>query len=109
MPSFGPRPQGFEDGGVHTIEGLFAHHMSVIVGPAPNHGIELGDHIRRGSLLVGLHDLPDLTQECLDILSGGLDQQFARVLAYVLAQKIEAVLDVREVGFLWGEFQSALA
>ena len=83
--------------------------MSVIVGPAPNHRVDLGDHIRRGSLLVGLHDFPDLTQECLDILSGGLDQQFARILAYVLAQEIEAVLNVRDMGFLRGEFQSALA
>ena len=91
------------------IEGLLAHHMPVIIGPTPSHGVELGNQIRRCSLLIGLHDLPDLTEELFDILSGGFDQQFARVLAHVLAQEIEAVLNVRDMGFLRGEFQSALA
>jgi hypothetical protein len=34
MSSFGPRPQDLEDGGVHGVEGHFAYHMAVIVGPA---------------------------------------------------------------------------
>ena len=91
------------------IEGLFAHHVPVIVGPAPNHGVELGDQIRRCGLLIGLHDLPDLAEECLDILSGGFDQKFTRVLTYILAQKIEAVLDVCDAGFLRRQFQTAFA
>jgi hypothetical protein len=62
MPPFGPRPQRFEDGSVHLIEGCLAHHMPVIVGPAPDHGVELGNQIRRCGLFVGLHDLPDFTK-----------------------------------------------
>lgn len=101
MPPFGPRPQRFEDGSVHLIEGCLTHHMPVIVGPTPDHGVKLGNQIRRCGLLVGLHDLLDFTEECFDILPGGFDQEFARVLAYMLAQEIEAGLDVRDPGFLW--------
>ena len=72
MPPFGPRPQHLEDGGVHLIEGHFACHMPVIVGPASDNGVELGNQIRRCGLLVGLHDLPDFTEECFDTRLGRL-------------------------------------
>jgi hypothetical protein len=82
--------------------------MPVIVGPASNHRVKLGDEIARGGLPVGLHDVPDFTEECFDILSGGFDEKFSRVLAYMLAQKIEADLNVRDAGFLRGQLQIAL-
>ena len=84
-------------------------HMAVIVGPAPDHRVELGYQIDRGGLLVRLHDFPDVPQECFDLLSGWFDKEFTSVLPDVLSQKIEAVLDVGNVGFLRGEFQSAFA
>ena len=85
MPSFGPRPQPREDGGVHVVEGDFARHMAVIVGPAPDHRIELGYQIGRSGLFVRLHDFPDFPQECFDILLGWFDEELASVLPYVLS------------------------
>src|SRR6266699_451109 len=96
MPSFGPRPQYLEDGGVHVVEGYFARHMAVIVGPAPDHRIELGYQLGRCGLLVCLHDLPDFPEECFDILPGWFDEELTSVLPHMLSQKIEAVLNVRD-------------
>ena len=89
------------------MEGYLAHHVAMIGGAAPDHGVELGYQIACCSLLVGLHDLPDFTEECLHILPGWFDEQFTSVLAYLLSQKIKAILDMRNAGFVWGEFQSA--
>jgi hypothetical protein len=83
-----------------VIEGPFAYHMPVIVGPTPDEGVELGYQRCGCGLFVDLHDLPDFPEECLHILPGGFDQKFSRVLTYMLAQKIEAVLNVRDAGFL---------
>ena len=85
MPSFGPRPQHREDGGVHMVEGDFACHMAVIVGPAPDDRIELGYQIGRGGLFVRLHDFPDFPQACFDILLGWFDEKLTSVLPYVLS------------------------
>jgi hypothetical protein len=82
--------------------------MAMVVGPTPDHGVELGYQMGRGCLLVGLHDFPDLTQECLDILLGGFSEEFTRILPDMVAQKIKAVLDVRDAGFLRGEFEPTL-
>src|SRR5262249_17317832 len=105
----GPRPQHREDGSVHVVEGDFARHMAVIVGPAPDHRVELSYQIGRSSLFVRLHDFPDFSQECFYILPGWLDEKLTPVLRYVLSQKIEAVLNVRNAGLLWGEFEPAFA
>ena len=78
MSSFGPVPYGgLEDGGVRFHEGHFAGPMAMIIAPASDYGVELGDQISRGRLLVGLHDFPDFPEECLDILPGGFGEELA--------------------------------
>jgi hypothetical protein len=52
-------------------------------------------------------DCSNLLQEGLDVLLGRLNQQFAVVLAYILAQEIKPVLDMRDAGLLLREFQTA--
>ena len=88
MPSFGPVPQGLEDGGVRFHEGHFTGPMAMIVGPTPDHRVELGYQLGRGCLRVGLHDFPDLTQECLAILLGGFGEEFTRIFPDMVAQKL---------------------
>lgn len=109
MPSFGPRPQHREDGGVHVVEGDVARPMAVIVGPAPDRGMELGYQVGRGGLFVRLPDFPDFPQECLHILPGWFREELPSILPYMVPQKITAVLNVRNAGFLRGEFEPAFA
>ena len=107
MSPFGPIPHGLEDGSIRFHEGHFAGSMAMIVGPAADDGVELGYQIGRGGLLVGLHDFPDFPKECLDILPGGSGEELPRILPDMVAQKIKTVLNVRDTGFLWGEFETA--
>ena len=89
---------------VYRVEGFFAHHMLVIVGPSPNDGIKLDDQFSSTESFIGLHDVPYLFQEGMNILLRRFDQQFVSfpclVLAYILAQEVEAFFDVRDNCFL---------
>jgi hypothetical protein len=79
--------------------------MLVIVRPSSDKGIELHDQISCCRLFVGLDERPHLAQEGGDVLARRLDDELALVLAYVLPQEIEAIVDVRDDGFLLGERQ----
>jgi len=70
--------------------------VPVVVGPAPYQGVELPYQLPGWGLPVGLDDPPDLAEERLDVLPGRFDEQLAPVLAYVEAQEVEAVLDMRD-------------
>jgi hypothetical protein len=74
VPPRGPRPQTLEDGGIHFDKGDLTHHVAVIVRPPANHRIELGDQIASCGLLVRLDNLPDVPEECFDMLAGWFDQ-----------------------------------
>ena len=100
MSPLGPLPQHREDGVVHFAEGGFAHNMSVIVGPSSNFRVELCYQMSGVCLLVILHDFSDLLQERFDVLVRGFDEEFPLVLAYILSEKIEAVLNVGDEGFV---------
>ncbi len=54
------------------------------------------DQISCRRLFAGLDECPYLPQKRRDILSGWLDDELAVVLAYVLAQEVEAVFDMRD-------------
>jgi len=100
------------DGLVYVVEGFLTHHMSVVVGPAPNHPIEEQDQESGREGIVSLHDLSDLLEEGFDILLGRFDQQFTLfagfVLAYILAEEVEPFIDVRDEGFRGFEMESSL-
>jgi len=74
--------------------------MPVILRPAPQKRVEQANQISSLRLSVCLHDRPDLVQERFHALLGWLNEQFAIVLADVLAQKVEALRYVRDHGFL---------
>src|SRR4051812_5590066 len=100
MSPLGPLPESLKDGAVHGLEATLAHHMSVILCPAPNDGIELGDQDSCWHLLLRFDQRSDFPKKRLDVLARRLDQHLAVVLAYVLSEKIKAILDMRDGGFL---------
>ena len=63
VPAFCPLPQGKEDGVIHFGQGLLAGHVPVIVGPAPDEGVELPDQIGGRSLGIGLDEGADFFQD----------------------------------------------
>ena len=80
--------------------------MAMRVGPPTNDGVELRYQMAGCGLLVGLHDVPEVPKEGVHMLRGGVYEQFPRVLPDVLAQEIEAVRNVGEMGFCLGELQT---
>ena len=108
MSSSCPSPQDFEDEVIYGAEDCLADHVPMILNPTPYDGIEQPYQVLGFGLQVGLHDVSDFPHEHLDALEGRLDEQFAVVLAYVLSEKIEPILDVRDDGFLRREFQTTL-
>ena len=106
MPPCRPRPQRMKNRCVHFVEGCLADHMVMIVGPPTNDGVKLRYQMAGCGLLVGLHDVPDVPKEGVHLLRGGFYEQFPRVLPDVLAQEIEAVLDVGNMGFRLRKLQT---
>jgi hypothetical protein len=78
--------------------------VAVIHGPTPDERVELPYQRFLGGASVALDDLPDLVKQRFDALLRWLDQQFAAVLAYVLAKEIETLRYVRDPGFLLRQF-----
>jgi hypothetical protein len=82
--------------------------MLMVLCPTSNDGIKHENESSRRQCLVLCDDFPDLFQVCMHILSCWFNQQFALlscfVLAYVLTQEIEPVLNMGDAGFLGREF-----
>src|SRR3984893_5542417 len=106
VPSFDPGPQCSKHVGVHVAEGSFRHHMTVVVGPASEFEVQVPDQLCRLDRRASFYRFPNIIQEAFYRSLGGLDEHLARVLAYVESQKIKAILDVRDTGFLFREFQT---
>jgi hypothetical protein len=100
------------DGVIHGAKDLFADNMPVIVGPTSNEGVELVYQCPGIYRFIRLYDVPNLVEECLDILLRRRYQQLALftrlVLAHMLAQEIKPVLNLREACLLLREFQPPL-
>jgi hypothetical protein len=106
MSPFSPTPQGLEYLCVNAAEYLLADDMAMVVCPTPDNGIELVNQVACCGLLVGFDGRPHFGQECFDAFPGGFDEELALVLAHVLPQEVEALLNVGYPGFLWGQFQT---
>ena len=108
VSSFCPLPQCQKDRMIHLVEGFRADHMSVIISPTSNFGVELSNEIACCGLFVLLHDFADPLQKSMDVLFRGLNQQFSVVFPDMLSEKVKAVLNVRDEGFLLGDFDPLL-
>src|SRR6266446_8646464 len=109
MPPCGPGPQRLEERCVHFDEDRLADHVAMIVGPPTNDRVELRYQTACRSLLVGLHDMPEVPEECAHMLRGGFNEEFPRVLPDMLSQEIEPARDMRDMGFRLGELQTTFA
>jgi len=61
---------------VHLGKGRFTHHMAVIVGPAPQQGVELTDQLTRRGGFIRLDDFSYPPEKRLNAFTRGLNQQF---------------------------------
>lgn len=73
MSPFCPLPEHLEERVIHVAEGLLAHDVPVVVGPAPQEWVEQQYQFSGRHLRIGLHRLPNLCQEGLDVLLGRRD------------------------------------
>src|SRR5205085_2889475 len=105
VPSSGPSPECLINGALDAVEGRFTHHMSVISGPSSKHSIQLADQVSGGGLFIVPDDPPNFVEKRLDIFLCWLNEQFAVVLAYILAEKVEAIIDVRDNRLFRREFK----
>ena len=80
---------------IHANKRALTHHMPMIVGPAPDFGVEFMDQIGGGHAERGFDCLPDAAQEGVNVLLGRLNEQFpVGVLAHVLSEEIKTFLHV---------------
>ena len=83
---------------IHFVKGFRTDHMPVIIGPSPNFRVSLSDQISGCGLLVVFDDFSDAFQKGMDVLSRGGDEQLPLVLAEMLSEKIETILNVSDEG-----------
>ncbi len=103
VSSFHPLSQSSIDRVVYSMKNVCAHDVLMILCPSSNDRIEHQDQSASRERLVLLDDVPDLFQVSMHILSRWFDQQFVLlscfVLAYILTQEIEPLLNMSNVGF----------
>jgi hypothetical protein len=102
VTSFHPLPQTVVDASVDMAEDFTGYDMPVIIGPAPDFGIELTDHGYGAHSEVLSNGFPDITQEGSHTPFGGLNNKLAIVFAYILSEKIKAFIYPYDTGFLLG-------
>jgi hypothetical protein len=104
-----PSPQTREDFVINASERALTHHVPMIVGPAPDFGVELMDQIGGRHAQRGFDDLTDAAQESLNVLLGRLDEQFpVGILAHVLSEEIKTLLHVGDDRLRGRKFQPSL-
>src|SRR5208337_4066791 len=106
VPSPAPAPHHLEDPVIHILKGAFARRITVIHGPALDLLVQTLDHCSCRQAARVVDGFPDLGQERLDVLRRRLGQDLAAAMApYVLPQEIEALLHMRDLGFLVRELK----
>jgi hypothetical protein len=104
-----PAPPGLKNGRLAMGKGFLGRRVSVTVCPPPYCGMECGDQpVCRGRFLL-LDALSDVRQERLHVLLCRACQEGPMVWTDMWSEKVKTVLNVREGGFLFREFQSSFA
>ena len=104
-----PSPQGVEDGRIDMGKGLLGRGVSVEVCPSPYGGIACGNQPVGRGLFVLLDDFSDVRKERFHVLFRRACKAFPVVLASILSEKVESLLNVRYLGFLFRECQASFA
>ncbi len=107
MPPLRPPPESPEDKAIQLAEGLFCHDRGVVLRPPLQYRVQLADQRVLRQCSAAFDDLTHFPIERRDVLLRGLDQQlgipirrFRHVLPEIPPQKIEALVDVRDLRFL---------
>ena len=82
--------------------------MPVVVRPTPDYWVELNNQVAGRCLFVGFDGRPHLGQEGFGAFPRRLDKELAVVLAYILSEEVEALIDVSDGGLLRREIESSL-
>jgi hypothetical protein len=98
-----PLPELCEDTVIDVLKGFCGDQVTELVSPSLEERVEPTEEmIRRGSA-----KLPDetsgLPDQTADVFPGGAHQQLAVVLAYVGAEEVETIVDVHDLGLLFGK------
>ena len=101
MATIWPSPQGLVYLVIDGLEGFSTHHMALILCPASNDGVEHKDQTPSRNCGVRLDEGTNLLQEALDVLLGGLDDEFTVVLTDGLPKEVKAFFDMDDACFLW--------
>src|SRR5260370_37598017 len=103
-----PSPQTGEDFVINASERAFTHHVPMIVGPAPDFGVEFMDQIGGRHAQRGFDYLSDAAQEGFNVLLGRLDEQFpVGILAHALSEEIKTFLHMRDDRLRGRKFQAS--
>ena len=103
-----PTPKRLPDVVIHLSVHRLCDDVPMVIGPAPDLGIE---QINQGFLLrraVRPDGLSNVIQKRLHVFGRRLDEKFAAVFAYILSEKVEALGDMRYLGLLFGELKTPL-
>ena len=109
VPASGPTPEAVPQGPFHFLERPLRHDVAMVVGPAPDDGVELTDQVGLAESAILANQSPHLFQERVRVLLGRLDEQLAAILAEVLSEEVEPLFDRRDAGFLGRELQTPVA
>src|SRR5260370_39617196 len=86
-------PQTMKDDIIRVVKSTLAHHVPMIIGPAPYLRVEFFNQIGGRHAKRGFDRSSNAIQERLDVFLGGLDEQFpARVSAHVLSEEVETLV-----------------
>lgn len=108
VPIRRPVPQALEDPVIHFRERSLGGHMPVIVGPTPDHEAEVADQWLLCRHFILSKDRANPLQERMHVLLCRSDEQSLPVFAHVLPEEVEALPDMRDLGFLGREPKPAL-
>src|SRR5664279_1402743 len=100
VPASGPTPEAVPQNPFHFLERALRHDVAMVVGPAPDDGVEFTYQVGLADPATLVNQLPHLFQERVRVLLGRLDKQLAAILAEVLSQEVESLFDMCDAGFL---------
>ena len=109
VPVSGPTPEAVPQDPFHLLERLLRHNVTMVVGPAPNDGIEMTNQVGLTGSAMPMNKLPHLFQKVVRVFLGRFDEQLVVVFAEVLSEEVESLFDRRDAGFLWRELQAPVA
>ena len=110
MPPQGPAPECFEDGAINAAEDARALDVAMVQRPAANHAVEFGSQPPCWSIQRFFHMGSHLFKERMDVLLGRFDPQLSMgVATQILAEEVEAFLNVRDLRLFRREFQPTFA